>query len=43
MINIRKSAQNESEGVFRNSLAGNMADEGDLSDGYTLRKVVKVG
>jgi protocatechuate 3,4-dioxygenase beta subunit len=36
---------NESDGVFRNSLAGNMADylAGNLSDGFVLSKVITVG
>lgn len=40
-----EDTSNESDGVFRNSLDGNMADEvvGNLSDGYTLRKVITVG
>ena len=35
---------NETDGIFRNSLAGNMADEvsGNVSDGYTLSKVLTV-
>ena len=36
---------NEQDGVFRNSLSGNMADSviGNLDDGYTLHKVITVG
>ncbi|WP_243739678.1 dioxygenase family protein [Algoriphagus boseongensis] len=36
---------NDKDGVFRNSLAGNMADYvvGNLSDGFTLSKVITVG
>ncbi|MCS5490241.1 intradiol ring-cleavage dioxygenase [Algoriphagus limi] len=36
---------NEADGIFRNSLEGNMADSllGNLSDGYSLRKVLTVG
>lgn len=36
---------NEVDGVFRNSLAGNMADQvvGNPEDGYSLSKVITVG
>lgn len=36
---------NAKDGIFRNSLAGNMADEvvGNLADGFTLSKVITVG
>lgn len=36
---------NDRDGVFRNSLAGNMADKvvGNLEDGFTLTKVITVG
>lgn len=36
---------NETDGVFRNSLDGNMADyvAGNISDGFTLSKVITVG
>lgn len=41
----KEDTPNETDGVFRNSLAGNMADAvtGNLSDGYTLRKVITIG
>lgn len=41
----KEDTPNEVDGVFRNSLAGNMADSvsGNLSEGYTLRKVITVG
>ncbi|RIW13605.1 intradiol ring-cleavage dioxygenase [Algoriphagus lacus] len=40
----KEDTPNEKDGVFRNSLAGNMADSvtGNLQDGYTLRKVITV-
>lgn len=41
----KEDTPNESDGVFRNSLAGNMADSvtGNPADGYTLSKVLTVG
>jgi len=41
----KEDTPNEQDGVFRNSLAGNMADSvaGNLNDGYTLSKVITVG
>lgn len=41
----KEDTPNEEDGVFRNSLAGNMADSvtGNLTDGYSLRKVITVG
>jgi protocatechuate 3,4-dioxygenase beta subunit len=41
----KEDTSNESDGVFRNSLAGNMADyvAGNLTDGFTLSKVITVG
>lgn len=41
----KEDTPNSTDGVFRNSLAGNMADsvEGSLTDGYTLKKVITVG
>ena len=34
---------NNNDGSFKNSLALNMAEvEGDITDGYTLTKVIKV-
>jgi hypothetical protein len=38
----KEDTPNEEDGVFRNSLSGNMADSviGNLTDGYTLRKVI---
>lgn len=41
----KEDTPNTADGVFRNSLAGNMADAvvGTLADGYTLRKVITVG
>ncbi|OOG76155.1 intradiol ring-cleavage dioxygenase [Algoriphagus sp. A40] len=40
----KEDTPNETDGVFRNSLAGNMADSvtGTPSEGYTLRKVITV-
>ena len=40
----KEDTSNEKDGVFRNSLAGNMADSvsGNLSDGFTLSKVITV-
>lgn len=40
----KEDTPNASDGVFRNSLAGNMADsvDGNLGDGYTLRKVITI-
>ncbi|GAB3217932.1 intradiol ring-cleavage dioxygenase [Algoriphagus aestuariicola] len=41
----KEDTPNERDGVFRNSLAGNMADSvtGNVQDGYTLSKVITVG
>lgn len=41
----KEDTPNAEDGVFRNSLAGNMADSvtGNLSEGYILRKVITVG
>lgn len=41
----KEDTPNSTDGVFRNSLVGNMADSvtGNLSDGYTLNKVITVG
>lgn len=41
----KEDTPNSSDGVFRNSLGGNMADSviGNLNDGYTLSKVITVG
>jgi hypothetical protein len=41
----KEDTPNEEDGVFRNSLSGNMADSviGNLTDGYTLRKVITIG
>lgn len=41
----KEDTPNAEDGVFRNSLAGNMADSvtGNLQDGYTLRKVITIG
>ena len=41
----KEDTPNSTDGVFRNSLAGNMADSvlGNLHDGYTLSKVIRVG
>lgn len=41
----KEDTRNEEDGVFRNSLAGNMADSvtGNIEDGYTLSKVLTVG
>lgn len=41
----KEDTPNERDGVFRNSLAGNMADSvsGNPADGYTLSKVLTVG
>jgi protocatechuate 3,4-dioxygenase beta subunit len=41
----KEDTPNEKDGVFRNSLTGNMADSviGNLNEGYTLRKVITVG
>ncbi|MBA4298573.1 Dioxygenase [Algoriphagus alkaliphilus] len=41
----KEDTPNETDGVFRNSLAGNMADSvsGNLNDGFTLTKVITVG
>lgn len=41
----REDTSNEQDGVFRNSLAGNMADSvtGNLMDGFTLTKLITVG
>lgn len=41
----KEDTPNETDGVFRNSLAGNMADSvsGNLQDGYMLKKVITVG
>ncbi|SHO63117.1 intradiol ring-cleavage dioxygenase [Algoriphagus zhangzhouensis] len=40
----KEDTPNEKDGVFRGSLAGNMADSvgGNLQDGYTLSKVITV-
>jgi len=40
----KEDTSNEKDGVFRNSLPGNMADSvsGNLSDGFTLSKVITV-
>lgn len=40
----KEDTPNKKDGVFRNSLTGNMADSvsGNLSDGYTLRKVITI-
>lgn len=40
----KEDTPNARDGVFRNSLVGNMADSvtGNLGDGYTLRKVITV-
>jgi protocatechuate 3,4-dioxygenase beta subunit len=41
----KEDTPNLSDGIFRNSLAGNMADAviGNLEEGYTLSKVITVG
>lgn len=41
----KEDTPNEEDGIFRNSLGGNMADSvtGNLQDGYLLRKVITVG
>lgn len=41
----KEDTSNTSDGVFRNSLSGNMADSvtGNLTDGFTLNKVLTVG
>lgn len=41
----KEDTPNSTDGVFRNSLAGNMADSvtGNLTDGYTLNKIITVG
>jgi len=41
----KEDTHNSDDGVFRNSLLGNMADSvvGDLQRGYTLSKVITVG
>ncbi len=41
----KEDTPNEEDGIFRNSLSGNMADSvtGNLTDGYTLRKVITIG
>lgn len=41
----KEDTPNESDGVFRNSLTGNMADSviGNLQDGFTLSKVITAG
>lgn len=41
----KEDTPNATDGVFRNSLAGNMADSvtGNLSEGFTLKKVLTVG
>ena len=41
----KEDTPNSEDGVFRNSLAGNMADAvtGNPEDGYTLSKVITVG
>lgn len=40
----KEDTPNEKDGIFRGSLAGNMADsvDGNLQDGYTLTKVITV-
>lgn len=40
----KEDTSNSADGVFRNSLEGNMADSviGNLNDGYTLSKVITV-
>ncbi len=40
----KEDTPNERDGVFRNSLAGNMADSvtGNVEDGYTLSKLITV-
>jgi protocatechuate 3,4-dioxygenase beta subunit len=41
----KEDTPNDRDGIFRNSLAGNMADSvtGNIEDGYTLNKVITVG
>ena len=41
----KEDTPNSTDGVFRNSLAGNMADSvvGNVTYGYTLKKVITVG